>query len=65
MNPFFSLSSSIAITILYLQGHINTYVYIILQKMKSLCFTTGQGNYAFLAANLNKLRSNEILSNSV
>ena len=33
--------------------------------MKSLCFTEEQGNYAFLAANLNKLRSNEILSNSV
>ena len=33
--------------------------------MKSLCFTTEQGNYTFLAANLNKLRSNEILSNSV
>ena len=58
-------SSSIAITILYLQGHINTYAYIILQKMKSLYFTTQQGNYAFLAANLNKLRSNDTLSNSV
>ena len=58
MNPFFSLSSSIAITILYLQGHINTYVRIILQKMKSLCFTTEQGNYTFLEANWNKLRSN-------
>ena len=33
--------------------------------MKSLCFTTEQGNYAFLAANLNKLRTNEKLSNSV
>ena len=28
-----------------------TYVYIILQKIKSLCFTTEQGNYTFLAAN--------------
>ena len=27
--------------------------------MKSLCFTKVQRNYAFLAANLNKLRSNE------
>ena len=25
-----------------------------LQKMKSLCFTTVQGNYTFLAANWNK-----------
>ena len=25
--------------------------------MKSLCFTTEQGNYAFIAANLNKLKS--------
>ena len=33
--------------------------------MKSICFTTEQGNYAFLAANINKLRSNEILLNSV
>ena len=33
--------------------------------MKNLCFTAEQGNYAFLAAYLNKLRSNEILSNSV
>ena len=41
----------LSLFILYLQGHINTYVYIMLHKRKSLCFTTEQGNYTFLAAN--------------
>ena len=44
---FNCLPLSLLLYILYLLGHINTYAYIILQKMKILCFTTEQGNYAF------------------
>ena len=55
MNPFYSLTVFLYryyyIIFTGTQGHINTHVYIMLQKMKSLCFTTEQGNYTFLAAN--------------
>ena len=52
MNPFYSFTVFLYryYNIIFI-GTYQYYVYIMLQKMKSLCFTTEQGGYIFLAVN--------------
>ena len=55
---FNCLPISLLLYYIYRDISIHNYVYIMLHKMKNLCFTTDQGTYTFLAANCNKSRSN-------